>query len=152
MTVSIDDVKKLREKTQAGVVDCQKALKEANGDFGKAEKLLLEKGIASAEKRGSRETKQGRVESYIHSDGKTGVMVEVQCETDFVARTDEFKNLCHELSMQVAAMDPADVKALFAQPWVKDDKRTIEELVKEVIAKTGENVVVKRFIRYRLGE
>ena len=152
MTISVELIKQLREKTLAGVVDCQKALQEANGDLAKAEKLLQEKGIANAEKKASRETRQGRIESYVHIDGKTATLVEVQCETDFVARTDEFKALCHELGLQVVAMDPQDVGELLAQPWVKDEKKTVDELIKECIAKTGENVVIKRFIRYHLGE
>ena len=151
MQVKLDDIKKLRQKTGAGIADCRKALEEAGGDFKKAEALLKSWGAEIASKKKDRATGQGLVETYIHSGGKVGAMVEVSCETDFVAKTDEFKNLAHEVAMQIAAMDPADVEELIKQEYIRDSSKTIDDLVKEVIAKVGENIVVKRFIRFELG-
>src|SRR3989344_5791553 len=151
MKISIEDVKKLRIKTGAGIAGCRKALEEANGDFKKAEGLLKSRGAEIASKKKDRATGQGLVETYIHSGGKVGAMVEVNCETDFVAKTDEFKNLAHEVAMQIAAMDPADVEELSKQEYIRDSSKTIDDLVKEVITKVGENIVVKRFMRFELG-
>ena len=151
MNISIEDVKKLRQKTGAGIADVRRALEESGGDFKKAERLLKSWGAEIASKKKDRATGQGLVETYIHSGGKVGAMVEVNCETDFVAKTDEFKNLAHEVVMQIAAMDPADVEELSKQEYIRDSSKTIDDLVKEVIAKVGENIVVKRFIRFELG-
>ena len=151
MKVSVADIKKLRAKTGAGIADCRKALEESGGDFKKAEALLKSRGAEIASKKKDRATGQGLVETYIHSGGKVGAMVEVNCETDFVAKTDEFKNLAHEVAMQIAAMDPADVEELSKQEYIRDSSKTIDDLVKEVIAKVGENIVIKRFIRFELG-
>lgn len=151
MKVSIDDIKRLRAETGAGIVDCRKALGESNGDLRRARELLKSWGIEKAGKKTDRIVGAGLVETYVHSGGKVGAMVEVACETDFVARTDEFKNLAHELAMQVAAMDPKDVDALLKQEYIRDSARTVDDLVKETIAKVGENIAVKRFMRFELG-
>jgi len=126
-------------------------LQEANGDIEKAKEILKKKGMERADKKASRETKAGLVESYTHNNGRVGVMVEVFCETDFVARNEEFKKLCHELALQIASMNPESVADLFAQPWIRDESKTIEQLVKETIGKLGENIKVNRFVRFELG-
>lgn len=151
MNISIGDVKKLRQKTGAGIADVRRVLEEAGGDFKKAEGLLKSQGVEIASKKKDRATGQGLVETYIHSGGKVGAMVEINCETDFVAKTDEFKNLAHEVAMQIAAMDPKNVEELLKQEYIRDSSKIIDDLVKEVIAKVGENIVVKRFIRFELG-
>lgn len=148
----IEDIKILRRITDAGFMDCRKAILETKGDLKKAEALLIKQGVAKAEKKVGREAKQGVITSYIHANGKIGVLVEVNCETDFVARTDDFQTLVKEISMQIAAMDPKSVKELLKQEYIRDMSITIEELVKRLIGKVGENIVVKRFIRYELGE
>ncbi|MCL5411245.1 MAG: translation elongation factor Ts [Patescibacteria group bacterium] len=150
--VTTEKVKQLRESTGAGVIDAHQALVASDGDMDKAKELLKEKGLAAAEKRAERATVQGLVESYVHGEGKVGVLVEVNCETDFVARTDEFKELAHEVAMQVAAMEPSSVEELLAQPYIREANKTVQNLVTETIAKTGENIKVKRFVRYSLGE
>src|SRR3989338_757049 len=127
MTISVEDIKKLREKTGGVVADCRKALEESKGDFKEAEELLRSWGIDKAASKSDRVVGAGLVETYMHSGGKVWAMVEVNCETDFVARTDEFKNLAHELAMQVAAMDPKDVKALLSQEYIRDSALTIGE-------------------------
>jgi elongation factor Ts len=163
-----EDVKKLRDLTGAGVMDCKRALEESGGSVDKAVALLREKGVARAEKRAGRETGQGLVESYIHAGGRIGVLVEVNCETDFVARTEDFKRLAHDIAMQIAGIPttlvineedlPADAEGtieetvLLKQPFIKDGSRTIESLVKDAIAKTGENIQIRRFARYELGQ
>src|SRR3990167_3379814 len=152
MGVSLDQIKQLREKTSAGVADCRKALEEAGGDFEKAEELLKSWGIDKAASKADREAGQGLVETYIHSGGEVGAMVEVNCETDFVARTDEFKTLAHEVAMQVSAMDPKDVEELLEQEYIRDSSKKIGDLVKEAIAKLGEKIVIKRFMRFELGQ
>ena len=171
MTVSVDDVKRLREETGAGVMDAKRALDDAAGDFGRARELLRERGIAAAAKRSDRETGQGMVESYVHGEGRIGVLVEVNCETDFVARTEEFRTLARDLALQVAAMNPAavapedldggdgeeeapadrDQAALLTQAFVKDPARTVRQRIEETIASTGENIRVARFARFELG-
>ena len=152
MEVSVDLIKKLREKTGAGIADCRKALEEAKGDEKGAEELLRSWGIDKAASKADREAGQGLVETYIHSGGRVGAMVEINCETDFVARTDEFKVLAHEIAMQVSAMDPKDVKELLEQEYIRDASKKIGDLVKEAIAKLGENIVIKRFMRFELGQ
>lgn len=149
---TIDQIKKLREKTSAGIMDCRRALEETKRDEKKAEELLKKWGIEKAEKKIDRETKAGIIESYIHPGGKVGVLVELLCETDFVAKTAEFKNLAHELCLQIASMNPKDVKSLLKQEYIRDPSITIENLVKQVIGKLGENITVSRFLRYQLGE
>ncbi len=143
-------LKKLREETGVSVSDCRQALEDAKGDYDKALKLLKAKAAEKAEKKADRETGQGLVESYIHSTGKVGALVEVLCETDFVARTDEFKHLAHEVAMQIAAMNPKDVDELLKQEYIKDGSKTIEQMVKEAIQKTGENIKIKKFDRFEI--
>lgn len=133
-------------------MECRKAIDESKGDLKKAAKLIQSWGIEKAEKKAGRETGQGLVESYIHATGKVGAIVELQCETDFVARTEDFKKLAHELAMQVASMQPENVEELLKQTYIRDSSLTIHDLVKGVIAKVGENIVIKRFYRLELGE
>ncbi len=163
-----EDVKRLREMTSAGVMDCKRALDESGGDVDKAVKILREKGIASADKKSDRETGQGMVESYIHAGGRIGVLVEINCETDFVARNDIFKTLCHDVALQIAGIPTTlairedelpenaeglpEETVLMKQSFIKDSSRTIEQLVKEAIAQTGENIRIRRFTRYELGQ
>ena len=190
--ITIDAIKKLKELSGVGLTDAKKALVEADGDFDKALKAMRKKGLTKAEKRGDRETREGVVASYIH-DNRLGAIVEVNCETSFVANTDEFKELAHKLAMQIASMNPlyvseADVpeatrrekaaefeanfkgpenmkeqiisgqikkafsdKVLMLQPYILDDTKTVAEFIKEMIAKTGENITVRQFKRIELG-
>ncbi len=152
MKYSIDVLKKLRQYSQAGVADCRKALEDANGDFDKAKKLLGERGLEKAAKKEGKETSQGIIASYVHANGKVGVLVELRCETDFVARTDEFKALAHEMTLQIAAMDPKNVEELLKSDYIRDTKLTMQALVKLTIAKLGENITVAKFTRMTLGE
>jgi len=152
MKISIDDIKKLRAKTGVGIADSRKALEEAEGDFKKAEELVKSWGVEIAAKKSDRAVGSGKVETYIHGEGKVGAIVEIASETDFVAKTDDFKNLAHEVAMQIAAMDPADVKELLKQEYIRDSSKKIETLVAETIAKLGENIVIKRFERFELGQ
>ena len=144
-------------------MDCKKALDESNGNVDKAEQILKEQGIASAAKKAGRDTDQGLIETYIHSGGRIGAMVEVNCETDFVARTKEFSDLAHDIAMQVAAMNPStleenntdvesDNSSLLQQPFIKDPSKNIQELINETVGKLGENIRVRRFKRFSLGE
>lgn len=166
MAVSAETVKKLRDLTGAGMLDCKKALEKTGGELDKAKEILRKRGIAIAEKKAAQETRQGLVEAYIHPDGRLGALVELNCQTDFVARTDGFRALAHELAMQVAATDPQHVApdelpagsdgnpeelCLLAQPFVRDPSRTIQDLINDTIAKTGENIRVRRFARFHLG-
>ncbi len=150
MKVDLTLLKKLRIETQASVSDCRRALEESDGDYKTAIEWLRKNGIEKAERKRERETSQGLVEAYIHQNGRVGTIVEVLCETDFVARTSEFKNLAHEISMQIAAMNPKDVKSLLPQEYIRDPSLTIQDLIKQTITKLGENIVVKRFTRYEL--
>jgi elongation factor Ts len=197
MEISATLVKELREKTGAGMMDCKKALAETSGDFEKAVEYLRKKGIASAAKKAGRATKEGLVTSYIHGEGRVGVLLEVNCETDFVARTEQFRTLVRDVSMHIAAANPqwvspeevpADIIAkekeiavaqmqasgkpaavlekiaegkikkfyedncLLQQVFVKDPNKTIEQLLKETIATLGENMAIRRFVRFALGE
>ena len=196
-TITAKDVSELRARTGAGMMDCKKALEEAGGDMEKAIEGLRKKGIAKADKRTGRETKEGLIGHYLHHNGKLAVLVEVNCETDFVARTDDFKELGKHLAEHIAAAAPIAVDkdevpadkieserriyeqqvresgkpenmiakivdgkveayykdvCLLYQPWVREPKKTVGDLVKEVAAKTGENIKVRRFVRYQLGE
>jgi elongation factor Ts len=151
MTITVDEIKKLREQTGAGIADCRQALEEANGDMEKAKEVLKKKGLDRAASKGDREVKAGVVEVYSHG-GKVGVLVEVLCETDFVAKTEDFKNLAHELALQVASMRPDSVEELMAQEYVRDNSLTIDQLIKGVIGKLGENIQVGKFERVALGE
>ena len=167
--VSVEAIKALRDKTSASLNDVRAALEQSGGDEAKALAVLRARGAAIAEKRQGRATGQGRVETYVHHDGRMGAIVEVDCETDFVARTPEFQQFCKDLALHVAATGPRfvkpddvpagesltenDVKAwvLLAQPFVKDPGTSIQDLVKALIAKTGENVVIRRFSRFEVG-
>lgn len=146
MKITPQDVQRLREMTGAGVMDCQRALKESNGDFDGAISFLREKGLEKVEKRSGRNTGAGLIHSYTHN-GRIGVLLEVRAETDFVVRSDPFRNLAHELGMQIAASRPKDVEELMNQPYIKDESRTVKDIVNEVIAKVGENVTVNGFYR-----
>jgi elongation factor Ts len=147
ISISLDQLKKLRAETSAGVSDCRQALEDANGDYEKAKKLLVQRGMEKAAKKANRTTNAGVVESYVHGGGKVGVLVELRCETDFVARTDDFKKLAHEICLQVAAMNPKNVKALMKSEYIRDPQVTIDQLVKQTIAKVGENILIGRFSR-----
>jgi elongation factor Ts len=165
--IEVDIVKELREQSGAGVIQCHDALIEAEGDLEKALQILKQKSLFQAEKKATRATSQGLVEAYIHAGGRIGAMIELNCETDFVARTDEFKELAHHLAMQVAAMDPKFISeeevregteiepqtaCLLLQADIKDPTRTVKEIIAETIAKVGENIRVSRFARFELGE
>ena len=163
MASTTELIKELRARTRAGVIDCKKAHEESNGNVDKAEQILKEQGIASAAKKAGRDTDQGLIETYIHSGGRIGAMVEVNCETDFVARTKEFSDLAHDIAMQVAAMNPStleenntnvesDNSSLLQQPFIKDPSKNIQELINETVGKLGENIRVRRFKRFSLGE
>ena len=147
--MSTEDVKKLRSDTGAGIMDIKKALDEAGGDTDKAKEIIREKGLIKATKRSGRDTGAGVLESYVHNN-RVGVLLELRCETDFVARSEPFRELAHELAMQVAAMLSENVEELMSQSYIKDDSQTVEQLVKGVIAKTGENIEIARFCRYEL--
>ena len=166
MEISTQMVKELREQCGAGIMECRNALVSCEGNMDKAATLLKEKGLLKAEKKAGRAASQGLVEAYIHTGGRIGAILELNCETDFVARTDEFKELAHCLAMQVAAMDPqyvseeeipdgADTEpqaaCLLLQPYIKDPAVTIKDLIVETIAKVGENIKVGRFARFELG-
>lgn len=152
MKADIKLLKKLREETGASIADCRKALEESGNDYKKALDWIKKHGMEKADKKSDREASQGLIEAYIHQGGKVGAMVELACETDFVARTDDFKNLAHEIAMQVAAMSPKDVPSLLKQEYIRDGSMTIENLIKQAIAKLGENIVVKKLTRISLGE
>jgi elongation factor Ts len=178
MAVTTQMIKDLREKTGAGIMDAKRALEEAGGNVEKAMDNLRQQGLAKAGKKASRTANEGVINTYIHGQGRIGAMVEVNCETDFVARTEDFKSLAYDISMQVAAMSPryvsteeiaeedyaelerefgdrdAAVKAvvLNEQAFIKDPKQSIGDLVKDAISKLGENIVVRRFVRFELGE
>lgn len=141
-------IKKLREETGVSIAECKKALEETNNDIKKAKELLKKRGLEKAAKKGDRVTEQGIVASYIHAGGTIGALVSLACETDFVARTDEYKELAREIAMQVCAMDPKDTKELMKQAYIRDSKVTIEDLIKEKIAKLGENITIKEFSRH----
>lgn len=178
MSQTVETIKKLRELTGLGVIECKKALEKTENNLEKALEMLKEKGIQIAEKKTNKTTKEGLIGSYIHLNGKIGVLVEVTCESDFVARTEDFKELVKNLCLQIAATAPEYIKkedvsaeileekkktykdisifykekVLFEQPFIKDDSQTIEQYVKGKIAKLGENIRVNRFTRYQIGE
>jgi len=174
MMATADDIKRLREETSCGVIDCKKALEEAKGDFSKAKELLRKKGLEMAAKKGNRSAKEGRVEAYIHHGNKIGVIVEVNCETDFVARSEDFCKFTRDIAIHIAALNPEYIKkqdvpvdvlskeadrqayikanCLLAQAFVKDPGKSIQDLLNELVAKIGENIVVGRFVRYKVGE
>jgi elongation factor Ts len=197
LAIAASTIKELREKTGVGIMDCKTALQECGGDIGKAIDYLRKKGIATAKKRGGRVTSQGQVQSYIHAGGKIGVLVEINCETDFTGKTEDFKNMVTDIAMQIAATSPVAIDrsrvpedivekekdiytsqarasgkpekiiekivegklqkffaeaCLLEQPFVKNPDITVQDLVNEMMAKTGENIVIRRFIRFQLGE
>lgn len=167
MAVTVDQIKALRQMTGAGIMECKEALEETGGDLEKSAELLRQKGFAQVAKRAGRATTEGLIEAYIHTGGRVGALVELGCETDFVARTPEFKALAHDIAMQVAAMSPAYLSkeemtegetrpaaqvSLLQQPFIKDNSRLVEEVVQELAAKVGENVRVVRFTRLALEE
>lgn len=149
-TIDLPLLKKLREETSASVSDCRRALEESGSNYEKALAWLKKRASEKASKKEGRETSEGLVHAYIHQNGKIGAMVEVLCETDFVARTDDFKKLTHELAMQVAAMNPKSVDALLKQEYIKDTGMTIEALIKQSIGKLGENITVKKIQRFAI--
>lgn len=166
MEITADRIKELRQKTGAGVMDCKKALSDADGNFDKACAIITERGLAIAKKKSERTAEQGAIECYVHTGSHLGVMVEINCETDFVARTPDFKELAHNVALQISAMSPlyvskeqipegdtADAAAvcLLSQPFIKDPSKTIQDVITETIAKTGENIKVRRFVRFELG-
>lgn len=146
------DVKKLREETGAGMMDCKKALDEANGNYEEAKEVVRQRGLALAEKKSDRETKEGYIACYVHATNKIAAMVEILCETDFVARNDEFQAMAKDVAMHVVAMNPASVADLLAEQFVKNPDMTVEELVKGVSGKIGEKFVVNKFVRYEVGQ
>ena len=165
--VTVEAIRELRSQTGAGIMDCKRALEEADGDLNKASDLLKEKGMAQASKKAGRVALEGIVDSYIHQGNRVGALVELNCETDFVARTPEFRELAHDLAMQIAAMAPRYVDrddasakdgvnpeevCLLEQSFIKDPSRTIKDLINDTIARVGENVRVRRFERFALGE
>jgi elongation factor Ts len=197
MAVSIEQIKQLREETGAGIMDCRKALEQADGDFEKAVEALREKGLATAAKRADREASEGVVELYSHGNGRVGVMVELNCETDFVGRSEGFRVLAHELALQIAAAEPLyireenipaavlehernlahaaaleegkpeavaerivegrlakfmDETVLLRQAYIRDDSLTIQQLMMDKVASIGENIVIRRFVRWELGK
>ncbi len=197
MTITPDMVKELRQRTGSGIMNCKKALEEADGDIEKAIIVLRENGLSTAAKKAGRTASEGLVESYIHGDGRIGVLLEVNCETDFVARNSEFKNFVHEIAMQIAATNPLYIKpedvpydvlqnektiikkqvinegkpeniadkivngkiekyykenCLLEQEYIRDSNKTIDSLLREMITKLGENIIIKRFARFEIGE
>ena len=166
MPVSPAAVKELRELTGAGMLDCKRSLEEAGGDFDKAKDILRKKGIALAAKKAERTTAEGLVQTYLHHDGRLGALVEINCETDFVARTEDFSKLAQDIALQVAATNPTylasddipqgtegDAKqlCLLLQPFVRDESMTVADMVRETVRKTGENIRIRRFARFELG-
>ena len=151
MTIGVDKIKQLRKETGAGIADCRMALEEAEGDMEKAKEVLKKKGLDKAASKSGREVRTGLVEVYSHG-GKVGVLVEVLCETDFVAKTEDFKTLAHEIALQVASMNPSSVEDLLAQVYIRDNSQTIDQLIKGVVGKLGENIQIGRFERIALGE
>ena len=167
MAVTVEQIRDLRDQTGAGIMDCKQALEASGGDMGKAAEALRAKGFAQAARRSDRVTNQGLVEAYVHTGGRVAALVELGCESDFVARTPEFKALAHDIAMQVAAMAPVyldegDIEegdsrppaqvSLLRQPFIKDNSSSVADVVQEVAARMGENVRVLRFSRLALGE
>ncbi len=166
MAIDTSKIKQLRDETGAPIMDCKRALQEADGDLAVAKERLRLRGAAVAEKKAGRVAAQGLVDSYIHGGGRIGVLVDVNCETDFVARSDDFRRLVHDIAMQVAATNPERIGneetedgsaegdgalPLLKQPFIRDEKRTIQDLVHEAVGKLNENIVVRRFARFELG-
>lgn len=166
MEISTVIIKELRDKTGAGIMDCRKALQEAEGDLARASQILKERSLLIVQKKADRTTKEGLIEAYVHTGGRIGALVEVNCETDFVARNEEFKELAHNLALQIAAEDPQFISAeevpagtdcepetacLLLQPYIRDPNLKVKDIISEKIAKFGENIRVSRFARFELG-
>lgn len=145
---NINEIKQLREMTGISITECQKALKESKGNFEKAKEILQKWGKDFAQKKTERQTNHGIIESYIHSGDKVGVMIELRCESDFVAKSEDFHNLAHELCLQIAAI--ISEQPILEQPWIRDPNKTVKDLIGEYIAKLGENITLEKFIRYEL--
>ncbi|MBA7658720.1 Elongation factor Ts [subsurface metagenome] len=167
LKIPADMVKELRDQSGAGIMSCKKALLEAEGDMEKARQLLKQQSLLLAEKKAKRSATEGIIETYVHGGGRLGAMIELNCETDFVARTDEFKELAHHLAMQIAALSPrfismeetpdgADIEpqaaCLLLQPYIKSPDKTVQDIITETIARVGENIRISRFVRFELGE
>ncbi|OIO44499.1 MAG: translation elongation factor Ts [Parcubacteria group bacterium CG1_02_36_42] len=150
MMVSIDQLKQLREATGISIAECKKALIEAKGDLEKAKEILKKWGKEFAQKQSGRKAREGIVATYLHPNQKIGVILELNCETDFVAKSEDFQNLAHELCLQIASMNPPDTDSLFLQPWIKDETKTVKELMESYVAKFGENILIKKFNRYEI--
>jgi len=148
--ITTEQIKKLRQKTNISVMECKEALEKADGDEKKALKILEKSGQKKAFKKSARETRQGLIETYIHNNGKIGTILELNCETDFVSKNSQFKGLAHDLAMHIAAMDPENLKELLSQPFIKDEQKTIGDLINEAIAKLGENIKVGKFVRLEI--
>ncbi|MFH1840601.1 MAG: translation elongation factor Ts [Candidatus Shapirobacteria bacterium] len=149
---NLDQIKDLRSQTGAGVMDCRRALQDSEGDNEKAKKWLRQKGFQRAGKRAGRETSQGFIETYSHADGKIVSLVELLCETDFVARTEDFRRTAHEIALQMAAMFPQNKDELLKQPYIRDASQTIQDLMSDLAGKTGENVRIGRLARWQIGD
>lgn len=147
--VNLDIIQKLRESSGAGVMACKKALEETGGDFDKAAALIRERNMGKVEQKANRATGAGHLEAYIHNK-RVGVLLEVRCESDFVARSEPFKELAHNVAMQIAAMNPAAIEELLAQPFIKNESLSVENLLKDAIARLGENIRIERFCRYEI--
>jgi elongation factor Ts len=147
--VDVELIKKLREETEISIGECKKALEEAGGDLEKAREILKKRHGEIAKKRKERETKEGIVEAYVHSGRKIGVLLELRCESDFVAKNPEFQKLAHELCLQIAAIDPEEIP-LLEQNWIRDESKKIKDLISEYIAKFDENIIVERFARFQI--
>lgn len=174
MDITVDTIKELRELTSCGVIECKKALEESKGDIQKAKEILRKRGLEIAAKKGSRAAKEGRIEAYIHQGAKIGVIVEVNCETDFVAQNADFTKFTKDIAMHIAAVNPKYLKredisasdlaehknvdayakevCLLEQPFVKDPSKTIQEITNNLIASIGENIFISRFIRFKVNE
>jgi len=148
--ISAEQIKKLRQKTNISIMECKKALEKTKGDEKKALKILEKSGQKKAMKKSDRETSQGLIEAYIHNNGKIGAILELSCETDFVVKNSQFKELAHDLVMHIAAMNPKDLKELLAQPFIKEEEKTIQDLLNETIAKLGENIKIRKFVRLEI--
>lgn len=148
---SLEDLKKLREETGARVMDCKKALEEADGDMEKAKKAVEARGLARAEKTADRETKAGFIAHYIHNTGMTASMVEILCETDFVAQNDEFRKMAKDIALHIVAMSPENVEELLGQDFVRDPSNTIQGMLKALSGKIGEKMMISRFVKYEVG-
>jgi elongation factor Ts len=147
--INVNQIKQLRDETGVSIGECKKALEEAKGDIKKAKEILKKFGSGFAKINRKKEVKAGLIESYIHSGKKIGAMIELHCESDFVARSEDFQKLAHELCLQIAAIDPENIP-LLKQPWIRDETKTIKDLIDEYISKFGENIILERFARFEI--